>query len=381
MERYRAWLALHLLPDVGPARVNRLVRRFGSPEAVLEAPEAALREVESVGPMCIAALRDWRRLTDVDAELRLVEKHGVSLVSILDSHYPAALARVAVPPPLLYYRGTLEPLDEAAIAVIGSRKMSRYGREVGERIAGELGRAGVSVVSGLAIGIDGVAHRAALDAGGRTLAVLGCGLSRIYPAQHGELAAAVERSGAVISEMPMAAEPDVGSFPRRNAIIAWLSLGVVVIEAGSRSGTSITVGYALDESRAVFAVPGDVTRANSIGTNRLVREGARLVTSGRDVLADLRDELGRFLSNLPRTGDGDRADDPPPLPKELSDLERAIASALETDTLSIDDLRETLAAVDPAAPPAATGDLMSALLRLQLLGLVRQEPGMRFRRA
>ena len=381
MERYRAWLALHLLPDVGPARVNRLVRRFGSPEAVLDAPEPALREVEGVGPMCVAALRDWRRLTDVDAELALVERHGVSLVSILDDHYPRGLARVAVPPPLLYYRGTLEPLDEAAVAVIGARKMSRYGREVAERIASELARAGVTVVSGLAIGVDGVAHRAALEAGGRTLALLGRGLSRIYPAQHGELAAAIERSGAVISEMPMAAEPDAGSFPRRNALIAWLSLGVVVVEAGGRSGTSITVGYALDESRAIFAVPGDVTRANSIGTNRLIRDGARLATSGRDVLADLRDELGRFLSNLPRTGDGDGPAEPPPLPKELSDLERAIADALETDTLPIDDLREALAVADPAAPPVVTGDLMSALLRLQLLGLVRQEPGMRFRRA
>ncbi|MBN1867374.1 DNA-processing protein DprA [Candidatus Sumerlaeota bacterium] len=374
LDAYRSWLILHRLPDIGRGRLNALVRRFGSPDNVLSVSRETLLEVEGIGTMAADSILNWREYADVDAELERIEAHGVSLVSILDETYPANLARMACPPPLLYYQGALSPVDEAAVAVIGARKMSRYGREAAETIARELAQAGVTVVSGLAIGIDSVAHRAALDAGGRTFAVMGCGLASVYPAQHRALADEIVAHGAVISEMPMDALPDAGSFPQRNAIIAGLSLGVLVVEAGATSGTQITVGHALDEGRSVFAVPGDIGRANSVGTNRLIQEGARLATSGRDVLLDLHAELRGLLTNLPAL------EDPSPgalpeVPKDLSDAERAVYEALQLDPLTIDAITETLGAAAPAI-----GETMSSLLSLELRGLIRQEPGKTFRR-
>jgi DNA processing protein len=373
MEHYRPWLVLNMLPGLGKTRINRLINHFKSPEAVLDASEKELEAIEGVGAMGVSSILKWKSTVDVEAELRLIEQHGVSLVSILDDAYPANLARMHVPPPLLYYKGTLEPIDEAAVAVIGSRRVSRYGRDAAHEIVSVLAEAGVTVVSGLAIGCDGVAHEMALDAGGRTLAVLGGGLSSIYPAQHQKLAGRVVENGALISEMPIASEIDPGSFPQRNAIISGLSLGVLVIEAGPRSGTSITVGCALEENRAVYAVPGDITRVNSVGTNRLIKEGARLVTCADDILVDLRRELGRLIDGLP-DGTEDLGDTPPPVPKDLTETESSVYEALELDPLQIDALAEALGGT------VSSGDLMAALLSLELRGLVRQEPGMRFRR-
>ncbi|HPS01012.1 MAG TPA: DNA-processing protein DprA [Candidatus Sumerlaeota bacterium] len=377
-ERIRAWLVLTLLPDLGRARINTLIRRFGSPEAILDASEQALTDA-GIGALAVHSLLDWRRLAAVDEELRLIEKHGVSLTTILDDDYPANLARMAVPPPLLYYRGTLSPMDEAAVAVIGSRKISRYGRDATHQIVTDLARAGVTIVSGLALGVDAAAHQFALDAEGRTLAVLGTGLASIYPAQHKPLADHVAASGAVLTEVSMTSGPNEGCFPQRNSIIAALSLGVVVIEAAQRSGTSITVGYALEENRSVYAVPGDITRVNSVGTNRLIQDGARLVTCGRDILLDLRDELGRLLDNLPELHDPAEGQ-PAPLPANLNPVETAVLDALELDPLSIEALSVALAERDGGEAPVAQGDLMAALLNLELRGLVRQERGMQFRR-
>jgi len=373
MEHYRPWLVLNLLPGLGKTRINQLIKHFGSPGAVLDASEKELEAIEGIGSMAASLIPKWKATVDVDAELRLIEQHDVSLVSILDEAYPANLAKMRVPPPLLYYKGTLEPMDEAAVAVIGSRRVSRYGRDAAHEIVSVLAEAGVTVVSGLAIGCDGVAHEMALDAGGRTLAVLGGGLSAIYPAVHKKLAERVVENGALISEMPMASDIDPGSFPQRNAIIAGLALGVLVIEAGPRSGTSITVGCALEENRAIYSVPGDITRVNSVGTNRLIKEGARLVTCADDILVDLRGELGRLIEGLP-DGTEDLGDTPPPVPKDLTETETSVVEALELDPLQIDALAEALDGTVPS------GDLMAALLSLELRGLVRQEPGMRFRR-
>lgn len=374
--RYRPWLTLHLLPEIGRVHFNNLLRRFETPEAVFQASPDTL--AEAVPARVAEQIRRHRELTDPDRELALVEQHGARLVCLHDPEYPANLRHMTAPPPLLYYRGTLDPMDEAAVAVIGSRKMSRYGADAAVEISSALARAGVTVVSGLAIGLDGKAHSAALEAGGRTLAVLGNGLAGVYPTQHAKLAEAVMRNGALISEMPMEATPDAGSFPKRNAIIAGLSLGVVVIEAALKSGTFITVGQALDENRAVFAVPGDIFRPNSTGTNHLIREGARLVTSAREVMEDLRTELGRVLKQMPDL-DESEGKASAPTPKDLNPAETAVYDALELDPLAIDDLAE---AVADAAPGAISnhGALMAALLNLELRGLVKQEPGKRFRR-
>ncbi len=377
-ERMRAWLVLPLLPDLGRARINTLIRHFGSPEAVLDASEQALTDA-GIGALAVRSILDWRRLADVDNELRLIEKHSVAITTILDADYPANLARMAAPPPLLYYRGTLSPMDEAAVAVIGSRKISRYGRDVTHQIVTDLARAGVTIVSGLALGVDAAAHQFALDAEGRTLAVLGTGLASIYPAQHKTLADHVAGSGAVLTEVSMTSGPNEGCFPQRNSIIAALSLGVLVVEAAQRSGTSITVGYALEENRSVYAVPGDLTRVNSVGPNRLIQDGARLVTCGRDILLDLRDELGRLLDHLPELHDP-AENQPAPLPADLNPVETIVLEILELDPLTIEALNAALAARDEGEAPVAQGDLMAALLNLELRGLVRQERGMQFRR-
>jgi DNA processing protein len=371
---YRSSLTLHLLPDIGRSRFNKLVAHFGSADAALDAPASALDEVDGIGPMAVQSILNWRELADVETEMRLIEEHGVSLTRPEDDDYPANLRRMTPPPPLLYYRGALSPMDEASVAVIGARKMSRYGREAARVITTDLARAGLTIVSGLALGVDSAAHRFALDAEGRTIAVLGNGLSHVYPAQHKQLAEEIVENGAIISEMPMAATPDAGSFPQRNAIIAGLSLGVVVVEAGAKSGTAITIGCALDENRAAYAVPGDITRANSVGTNQMIKDGAKLVTCGRDVLLDLRHELRHLLSQLPDLAEPS-PDEPPPLPKELNETERAVYEALELDPLHVDALSEAL-----AGTAIAPGDLMAALLHLEIRGLVRQEPGKRFRR-
>jgi DNA processing protein len=371
-EAYRSWLILNMLPDIGRTLFGRLVTRFGSADAVLGASDAELQEVGGIGPMATRSIRNWRELVDVEAEMRLVEQHGVSLTCLSDDDYPANLRTMAAPPPLLYYRGTLAPIDQAAVAVIGSRKLSCYGREATQTIARDLAQAGVTVVSGLAMGGDAVAHQAALEGGGRTLAVLGNGLATVYPACNKRLAQEISDHGALISEMHLEAGPDPGSFPQRNAIIAGLSLGVLVAEAGPKSGTRITADRALDDNRAVFAVPGDITRVNSVGTNQLIKEGARLVTCARDILVDLRPQLQGLIDGLPDLADADPAETPP-LPHDLSDAEAKVYQALELDPMSIEAVGEALGDVP-------VGEQMSALLSLELRGLIRQEPGKRFRR-
>ena len=386
--KYRPWLILHLLPEIGRARVNRLLQYFETPDAVLRATPDQLAQIDGVGRFCTEQILRYRELTDPDTEMELVEQHGARLVCLHDPEYPANLRQMAAPPPLLYYRGTLEPLDEAAVAVIGSRKMSHYGHDSAQEIAGGLARTGVTVVSGLAIGVDGAAHRAALDAGGRTLAVLGNGLAQVYPAQHARLAEAVMENGALISELPMSMPPDPGSFPRRNSIIAGLSLGVVVVEAAIRSGTFITANNALDENRMVFAVPGDISRVNSIGTNQLIREGARLVTCAQDVLEDLQLELGRILNHQPHL-ESPAEQVCAPLPKDLPPVETLVCESLELDPMSVDVLAEAVADLvslrqaetpDVPLPEITHSVLMGALLNLELRGLIKQEPGKRFRR-
>jgi DNA processing protein len=376
--QYRAWLTLIQLPDLGKIKLKALLNALGSAEAILDASEEKLRSIDGIGPMAARSIINWRELTNTDDELRLIEKHDVNLVSILDENYPENLARCAAPPPLIYYKGTLDVIDRAAVAVIGARKMSRYGRRAATEITRDLAEAGVTIVSGLALGVDSVAHEAALDRGGRTLAVQGRGLADVYPAQHKVLAHKITESGALISEKPMATKPDAGSFPERNAIIAGLSLGTLVIEAGKRSGTSITVGQALDENRAAFAVPGDIFRSASVGTNRMLRDGAQVATCANDILLALRDELKNSLEGLPQLSDPD-GDEPKPLPKDLGSVELRIMQALDVDELTIDELADKLAGDEEGS--VATGPLMGALLTLELRGILRQEPGKRFRKA
>lgn len=280
-------LALRLVPGIGPHLYRALLDRFGSVAKIRAASLPALCEVPYLGEKVARQLQASLQSRDVDEELRLMQEHGVALLRAGTADYPAALAQVAVPPEFLFIRGALSPRDQNAVAIVGSRHCTAYGRRVAEQLAFGLARAGVTVVSGLARGIDGAAHQAALQAGGRTLAVLAGGLRKIYPPEHADLADAVARHGALITESPMRMEPMRELFPARNRIISGLCRAVVLVEAAEQSGALITARHAAEQGREVFAVPGPVDSAASAGTLALLRKGAKLVRHAQDILEDL----------------------------------------------------------------------------------------------
>lgn len=283
----RDLLALHLVPGIGPRLCAALLEQFGSAAAALRASPEQLQEIPHVGPKVAASLRKSLDNRDVDAECALLDRHGVRVVFHGSTDYPATLATVPLPPQLLYGKGTLTPADGKAIGLVGSRACTAYGKRVAERMAMDLARAGWTVVSGLARGIDGAAHRGALQAGGRTLAVLAGGLSKIYPPEHAGLADEVAAAGALVTEAAMRMEPMAGMFPARNRIISGLSRAVVVVEADEQSGALHTARHATDQGREVFAVPCPVDSVASGGCLRLIRDGAKLVRHAGDVLEDL----------------------------------------------------------------------------------------------
>jgi len=352
-----AWLALALVPELPPRRAFALVERFGTPRAVLEAPAGALAAADAPPAVVTAIAQAPGRAR---AEARKLAAAGATLVAWSDGAYPPALRQIADPPLVLAVRGSLGEPDEPAVAVVGTRRASEYGRRMAEELARGLAQAGVTVVSGLATGIDGAAHRAALAAGGRTVAVFGTGIDRVYPSWHGGLAAAIAAQGALVSEFPCGAPPLQFHFPRRNRIISGLTRGTVVVEAAEQSGSLITAGYALEQDRQVFAVPGPAGVAAHLGPNRLIQQGARLVVRAEDVVEEL--WPGLLLRLAARRAAAAEA--------ALSTPERQVLAAIGPGGRHVDDvIREA------AVPPGAA---LETLLALELRGLVRQLPGKRF---
>jgi DNA processing protein len=279
----RYYLAFNMVNGIGPARLTRLVEHCGSLEAAWNASPHELMRA-GIDARVSAALLAARRTVDLDEELARAERLGVRLLCIEDPDYPTPLSHAPGAPPLLYVRGTLLPSDDWSLAVVGTRSPSAYGREAARRLAGDLASAGLTIVSGLAMGVDTVAHEAALEAGGRTLAVLACGVDIVYPERNARLAERICQNGALLSDYPIGTKPVAGNFPPRNRIISGLTRGVLVVEAGDRSGALITVDYALEQGRDVFAVPGSIFARTSIGTNRLINRGAGLVAEAQHVL-------------------------------------------------------------------------------------------------
>ncbi len=286
MDERKYWLGFSLVPGIGPKRLLALTRAFGSLRAAWTADELHLRDARLDGETTTNLLRTRAQL-DLDAEMGKIERAGASLLTPEDAGYPALLKHLPDPPLALYVRGALTTQDELALAIVGTRKATTYGRDSAAFFARQLAQQGVTIVSGLAHGIDGAAHRAALDAGGRTIAVLGCGIDRVYPSDHAELARQIARQGAVISEFPIGSKPEAHHFPRRNRIISGLSLGVLVAEAPEQSGAMITATMAAEQGREVFAVPGSIFSTAHGGTNRLIQDGAKLVMTVEDILDEL----------------------------------------------------------------------------------------------
>ena len=283
MDELRYWVGFNLVQGIGPMRLKALLTAFGDIRSAWEAPESALRAV-GLDRRARRNLLRVRHNEDLDVHLRRIEQAGAYALTWDDPAYPALLRQLPDAPPILYVRGEITPADEWGVALVGTRKATVYGREVAHRLGRDLAQHNVTVVSGLARGIDGVAHRAALEAGGRTIAVLGSGVDVIYPAEHRRLAEDIVQHGAVVSSYAMGTPPEAVNFPPRNRIISGLSLGVVVIEAGLRSGALITADFAADYGREVFAVPGSILSPSSQGSNRLLRDGAAVVTEVRDIL-------------------------------------------------------------------------------------------------
>ncbi len=281
------WLALNRVKGVGPARFRLLLDAFGSARAAWEAAPADWRAV-GMDERTAAAFGRQRVAIHPDAEMETLARLKVAALRVVDPAYPRLLREIPAPPPVIYVRGRLlQPEDELALAIVGTRRISAYGRTVTERLAGELAAQRVTIVSGLARGVDTCAHRAALEAGGRTIAVQGCGPDLVYPPENARLAARIVEQGAVVTEFPPGAQPEAGNFPARNRIISGLSLATMVTEAPEVSGALITARFAAEQGRDVFAVPGAITSRGSGGTNRLIQDGAKLIMAAEDVLAEL----------------------------------------------------------------------------------------------
>jgi DNA processing protein len=353
-------LRLTLVSGVGPLLRKALLERFGTSAAVLAASKDELQRVDGIGPKIAARVVAARDEIDAELELRIAADHGIDVLTQADEAYPRPLRQIHDPPGVLFRRGRAEPQDELAVAIVGTRHATRYGVTQAERLAASLARTGFTVVSGLARGIDAAAHRGAMSAGGRTIAVLGNGILVDYPPEHGKLAAEISENGYVLSESPPRMAPLSGAFPQRNRIISGLSVGTIVVEAADRSGALITARHAYEQGREVFAVPGPIDSRVSRGCHALIRDGAKLVESIDDVLA----ELGPLAENIERD-DGTILKQPAEL--LLNDIEQQVLAAIDGSPTSID----TVA----AACELPVHRVLSTVSVLEMRRLIRRTSG------
>ena len=360
MTEREAYIALNMTDLVGPVRVRALIAAFGSPQAVFAADRAQLLGVKGIGEDVAESILNQRDSLDPAAEEEKARALGARIVTPVDAEYPEPLSKIYDPPLALYIRGTLEKTDRHAIAMVGTRHATHYGLSIADKLAYQLGKVGFTVVSGLARGIDTAAHRGALKAGGRTIAVIGSALDRLYPPENEKLAEEIVQHGAVISEYTLGREPDRTTFPYRNRVISGLSMGVVVVEAGATSGALHTVDQALEQGRTVFAVPGRVDNPTSKGPHRLIKNGARLVEDVDDILQEF-----EFLIPPEKKDAADKLDSRPEV--ILSDLEQKIVRALWEEPLDVDSLARRSG--------LKSHEVSSLLIGLEMKRIVRMLPG------
>ncbi|HMP74929.1 MAG TPA: DNA-processing protein DprA [Kiritimatiellia bacterium] len=360
MTRREAYIALNMITALGPVRVRKLVAALGSPEAVWEAGEEELRRTPGIGPEVARGILAQRPEVDPTVEEQRAKKVGARLITCEDPDYPEPLKAIYDPPLVLYVCGTLEKTDRHAIAVVGTRHASHYGLSVTDRLSYQLAKTGFTVVSGLARGIDTAAHRAALKGGGRTLAVLGSAIDRVYPEENAGLADEIAEHGAVISEYTMGREPDRTTFPYRNRVVSGLSMGIVVIEAGVKSGAVITATGALEQGRSVFAVPGRVDQPGARGCHMLIKQGARLCEGIDDVLQEF-----EMLIPAARKKAEEAMPRRPDVP--LTPDEQVVVKALWKGGLDVDSLAR--------AANLNSSQLSALLLGLEMKRVIRMLPG------
>lgn len=350
--------ALNRISPLGPKRIAFLLEHFKSARSAWEAPLTALKDMPDLQGSAEQIDRERKKI-DPGREWDALQRLQIGCVSFQCPQYPSLLKQIPFPPPLLYYRGNLQAMDRPTVAIVGSRRCTFYGKEVAAGLAAELASAGVGIISGMALGIDTAAHRGALESGGYTAAVLGCGVDKCYPPQNADLMKQIAAEGAVISEFPAGTEPVAANFPRRNRIISGLSLGTVVVEATAKSGAIITANYALEQNREVFAVPGNVGSPYSRGCHRLIKEGAKLVESASDIIEELYidSSAGEQLSFGPES-------------PELTEEEKTLLAQIPYQPLHIDTIIR-LSGTSPAA-------VNTLLLSLELKKQIRQTPGKYF---
>lgn len=361
---YARWIALSQVKGLGGVSFKKLAAHFVDPTRVFSASAEELQQVPGLDKSVIEGLVNFSGWEQIETEIRRIRQAEVTIVPFTDVRYPARLRMIADPPPFLYVKGEIRAEDDKAVAVVGSRSASDYGRKVTRDLSRGLAALGFTVVSGLARGIDGTAHETALRCGGRTIAVLGSGVDRAYPPEHAALYRRISQNGAVVSELPVGTRPMAFNFPPRNRLISGLSLGVVVVEATEKSGSLITAALALEQGREVFAVPGEVGSSRSRGAHRLIRQGAKLVETVEDIVEEIAPQL------LTRAGeqakDGRRG-----LPQNASEEVKKIFHLLQERSLQIDEVIES-----SGFSPAKVSEV---LLDLELQGYLRQLPGKRYR--
>ena len=376
------WLALKLVPGLGSRTAGKLLDRFRTPQAVFCASRTELEDAGVSGAVA-QSIASGCTFEDAASQQAKMLETGVVAVTIGDPRYPALLREIFDPPLLLYARGRLELLAELMLAVVGTRRPTPYGVNVSERLAGDLSHAGLTIVSGMARGIDTAAHRGALTVGGDTIAVLGCGVDVVYPSENRKLMAEVAAKGLILSEFPMGAIAFPQNFPIRNRIISGMSLGVLVVEGAQYSGSAITARLAMDQGREVFAIPGNITSKLSWCPNLLIKQGARLVQDWNDVVSELPAESrrhlidrsrSRILGETPEAIQASLIGDPPAggARSDASPAARRALEVLQVDAaIHLDDLIEKMEDISPS-------ELIAALFELEMLGLVKQLPGKKF---
>ena len=381
-ESLKYWIALRAVEEVGCVGFRTLLQAFSSPRAVFSATAQTLQVIPGIGPKTADHIRSFSDWGMAEREIERARELEVAIVTCEDPIYPRDLLNIYDYPPLLYVQGSLCP-EEICVAVVGSRLASVYGRYTTEKISRELALQGITVVSGLARGIDAAAHRGALAGKGRTIAVLGCGLDIVYPPENEGLAGAVIAHGALITEFPFGTPPNAPNFPSRNRIISGISLGVVVVEAGEKSGSLITARIAAEQGRSVFAVPGEIGAAGSRGTHRLIKQGAMLVENIEDILEEILPQAGRSPSASNEPAVSSRLDAPAPDPEKttaparvemagLGNQEQRLLSLIPSRPVDIDTLI--------TSSGLTAQEVLNALLILELRGLIRQMPGKQFLR-